>query len=60
MRRTRDGFRENLRLTDPKAIAQLMEFGKRNLEVIRRQALIGRLYDHQDLVVEMYKKAGKH
>lgn len=56
LRRTREDFRANRAVTDPKRIMELLDYGRRNLAVIKRQALIGQLYGHQDLVVEAAKR----
>lgn len=55
-RRTREDFRANRNITDQKRISELLSFGRENLGLIKRQALIGRLYGHQDLVVETTKR----
>ena len=56
IRLTKEDFRANRALTDGKRIAELLEDGRRNLAIIKRQALIGRLYGHQELVVEAAKR----
>lgn len=56
LRRTREDFRANRSLTDPKRITELLDYGRRNLAVVKRQALIGKLYGHQDMVVEAAKR----
>lgn len=56
LRRVRDGFKEAKTLGDAKAIATQMKEAEKNLEVIKRQATLGRLFDiHQPLSIEIAK-----
>lgn len=55
LRRIRDSFAENKHLTDPAKINQQMLGGQRNLEIIKRQVLVGNLYQTDKLVIEMKK-----
>jgi len=57
IRRTREDFRANRSVSDAQRITQLLDYARRNLDIIKRQALIGRLYGHQDLVIEAKKPA---
>lgn len=52
VQRTRDRFRANANLTQPDKIEQLISETRDELEVIRRQVLIHRLYPSNPLVVE--------
>nr|XP_053621218.1 LYR motif-containing protein 4 isoform X2 [Plodia interpunctella] len=52
VRRVRDAFKENQTLTDPKAIKKQLEFAKGNLNIVKRQVLIGNLYKTEKLVIE--------
>ncbi|XP_026465475.1 LYR motif-containing protein 4-like [Ctenocephalides felis] len=52
IRRVRDAFRENKNLTDKKSIDLQLQFGAKNLEIIKRQALIGNMFDSTKLVIE--------
>jgi hypothetical protein len=47
-----ESFRENQCLTDPERIQAAFDLGLKNLEVMRRQAAIGRMYEHQKSVIE--------
>jgi len=51
-RRTRDAFHENAGITDEGRIKELMENGKRELSVLKRQAVISQFYQFDKLVVE--------
>ncbi|XP_019866731.1 LYR motif-containing protein 4 [Aethina tumida] len=52
LRKVRDSFKENKTLTDPKVISEQIADAERNLEVIKRQALIGQMYNTDKLVIE--------
>ncbi|XP_060705827.1 LYR motif-containing protein 4-like [Hemiscyllium ocellatum] len=52
LRRVKDAFRENKNVTNPEVIQQLIETANANLEIIRRQVLIGHLYTTQKLIIE--------
>ncbi|XP_040160410.1 LYR motif-containing protein 4 [Anopheles arabiensis] len=53
LRRIRDAFRENRALTDNAAIASELSYAQKNLEIIKRQTVIGQLYGAPDkLVIE--------
>jgi len=51
-RRAKEEFRENRNIQDPKEIEKLLHLAQRNLDVVKRQATISRLYPHQELVIE--------
>ncbi|KAF2885233.1 hypothetical protein ILUMI_20952 [Ignelater luminosus] len=52
LRRIRDSFKENKSLTDQIQIKQQINKGYDNLEIIKRQVLIGNLYKTDKLVIE--------
>ncbi|XP_067857888.1 LYR motif-containing protein 4 [Heptranchias perlo] len=52
IRRIKDTFRENKNVTNPEVIQELIEKAKDNVEIIRRQVLIGQLYTTQKLIIE--------
>lgn len=51
-RRIRDHFVANRGVTDPVRQGELLQEGKRSLEVIRRQVALSHLYPHTKTVVE--------
>ncbi|XP_004926782.1 LYR motif-containing protein 4 [Bombyx mandarina] len=52
LRRIRDAFKDNKNVSDVKIVKKEFEFGKENLNVIRRQAAIGNMYKTEKLVIE--------
>ncbi|RZC39985.1 bcn92 [Asbolus verrucosus] len=52
LRKIRDSFRENRHLTDPEVIKNQLEEGTKNLELIKRQVVIGHMYSTDKLVIE--------
>ncbi|XP_038217682.1 LYR motif-containing protein 4 [Zerene cesonia] len=52
IRRVRDAFKEKKVLTDPKAINNEIKFAMDNLQLIRRQIVIGDMYKTEKLVIE--------
>lgn len=52
LRRTRDAFRENKCLTDESKIQQCIADAKNNLEMIKRQVIVGQLYSTDKLIIE--------
>ncbi|CAH4031972.1 unnamed protein product [Pieris brassicae] len=52
IRRVRDAFKENKSLSDGKAINNEIKFAKENLEIIKRQTIIGNMYQTDKLVIE--------
>ncbi|KAL2021007.1 hypothetical protein VTK56DRAFT_7781 [Thermocarpiscus australiensis] len=51
-RRTRDAFRENKGVEDPRRIQELMQKGLENLQMLKRQTMISQFYQLNSLVVE--------
>ncbi|KAK4155156.1 hypothetical protein C8A00DRAFT_32049 [Chaetomidium leptoderma] len=51
-RRTRDAFRENKAVEDPRRIQELVQKGVKNLQVLKRQTVISQFYQTNQLVVE--------
>ncbi|KAL1115177.1 hypothetical protein AAG570_007208 [Ranatra chinensis] len=52
LRRVRDAFYMNKALTDSARVDDAFEYGRRMLQVIKRQAMIGELYKTGPLVIE--------
>ncbi|XP_045782736.1 LYR motif-containing protein 4B [Maniola jurtina] len=52
LRRVRDAFKENKFLTDPKLVKKEFEYGKENLAIVKRQVVIGDMYQTEKLVIE--------
>ncbi|XP_055606137.1 LYR motif-containing protein 4-like [Uranotaenia lowii] len=52
LRRIRDSFRDNKALNDSALIESQLQFGQKNLEMIRRQVLVSQLYQTDKLVIE--------
>lgn len=53
IRRARDAFKAHAGETDPDKIQALIQKAKQDLEVVKRQVIVGSLYTHgQKLVVE--------
>ncbi|XP_055610399.1 protein bcn92-like [Uranotaenia lowii] len=52
LRRIRDSFRDNKALNDSALIENQLQFGQKNLEMIRRQVLVSQLYQTDKLVIE--------
>ncbi|XP_065090996.1 LYR motif-containing protein 4 [Ochlerotatus camptorhynchus] len=52
LRRIRDAFRGNKALTDSVKIQSEMEFARKNLDTIKRQALISQMFRTDKLVIE--------
>ncbi|KAK2609192.1 hypothetical protein QQS21_002274 [Conoideocrella luteorostrata] len=51
-RRTRDAFRENMLVQDPRKVQELVQKGLKDLQVLKRQTVIGQFYTMDRLVVE--------
>ncbi|KAI9904008.1 hypothetical protein N3K66_000537 [Trichothecium roseum] len=51
-RRTRDAFRENKNVEDPRRIQELVQKGLKELQIVKRQTIIGQFYQLDRLVVE--------
>ncbi|XP_069114111.1 LYR motif-containing protein 4-like [Argopecten irradians] len=56
VRRTRDAFREHKNETDPSVISKLVTKAESNLEMVKRQVLIGQMYGEGNLVIENMAK----
>uniref|UniRef100_A0A182ILR3 Complex 1 LYR protein domain-containing protein n=1 Tax=Anopheles atroparvus TaxID=41427 RepID=A0A182ILR3_ANOAO len=53
LRRIRDAFRDNKTLTDSASIADSLSYAMKNLAIIKRQTIVGQLYQAPDkLVIE--------
>ena len=52
LRRVRDGFRANTKVEDASRIDSLIKEAQSNLELIRRQVVLGKLYPSNKLVIE--------
>ncbi|XP_012253587.2 protein bcn92 isoform X2 [Athalia rosae] len=52
LRKIRHEFRENKTLKDQEKIKDTFQFGVQNLEVIKRQVILGNLYGGRPLVIE--------
>ncbi|XP_057365800.1 LYR motif-containing protein 4-like [Daphnia carinata] len=52
IRRVKDDFRENKNLTDPGAVDKQIKEGYKNLAIIKRQVVIGHMFEPQRLVIE--------
>ncbi|KAK3186757.1 hypothetical protein K4F52_004503 [Lecanicillium sp. MT-2017a] len=62
-RRTRDAFRENKGEQDPRKVQELVQYGLKELQVLKRQTVIGQFFQLDRLVVEAGlsgKETGKH
>ncbi|XP_067641629.1 protein bcn92 [Eurosta solidaginis] len=57
VRKIRDTFRENKSISDFGVIDAKVAEANKNLELIRRQVIIGHLYSADKLVIEQPKKA---
>ncbi|RKU45404.1 hypothetical protein DL546_005202 [Coniochaeta pulveracea] len=51
-RRTRDAFRENKSVDDPRRIQELIQQGLKDLQMMKRQTVISQFYSLDRLVVE--------
>ncbi|CAG5122291.1 unnamed protein product [Candidula unifasciata] len=52
LRRIKDAFKENKNVTDTAQVQTLTEKAKKNLDVLKRQALISQMYGSGKLVIE--------
>ncbi|KAJ2906036.1 LYR family complex protein [Zalerion maritima] len=59
-RRTRDSFRENAGETDLRRVQEMLQRGLKELQLLKRQAVISQFYKSDALVVEASQNAGKH
>lgn len=53
LRRTRDAFREHKNETDPEKVQELVHCGLNDLQMMKRQTVIGQMYNIDKLVVEV-------
>ena len=51
-RRTKDAFRENMNVEDPRKVQELVQKGLKELQVMKRQTVIGQFYQLDRLVIE--------
>ncbi|KAK3394122.1 hypothetical protein B0H63DRAFT_460087 [Podospora didyma] len=51
-RRTRDAFRENKNVDDPRRVQELLQHGLKELQMLKRQTIISGFYQQDRLVVE--------
>ncbi|CAN8100613.1 unnamed protein product [Discula destructiva] len=51
-RRTRDAFRENKAVDDPRQIQELVQKGLKELQMMKRQTVVSQFYQLDRLVVE--------
>ncbi|ESP01871.1 hypothetical protein LOTGIDRAFT_200002 [Lottia gigantea] len=51
-RRVRDAFKENKSVSDPQTIEKLIQKSQTNLEILKRQVLVEKLYGKGKLVIE--------
>ncbi|KAK4247799.1 hypothetical protein C7999DRAFT_14225 [Corynascus novoguineensis] len=51
-RRTRDAFRENKNVEDPRRVQELVQKGLEQLQMLKRQTIISQFYQLDRLVVE--------
>ncbi|XP_041376509.1 LYR motif-containing protein 4-like [Gigantopelta aegis] len=56
LRRARDAFHENKTVADKQKIQDLVNEAKKNLEIIKRQVIIGQMYGHGKLIIESQEK----
>ncbi|KAG5877672.1 hypothetical protein JTB14_013917 [Gonioctena quinquepunctata] len=56
IRRVHDAFKANKNVSDTEALGQQIIKAEKNLEIIRRQAIIGHLYSIEKLVIEHQMK----
>ncbi|XP_025115955.1 LOW QUALITY PROTEIN: LYR motif-containing protein 4-like [Pomacea canaliculata] len=58
LRKTRDEFQNNKKITDLVHIQELIKEAEENLRVIQRQVVIGQMYSEGKLVIESQKLSG--
>ncbi|KAF7552749.1 hypothetical protein G7046_g7322 [Stylonectria norvegica] len=51
-RRTRDAFRENIKVDDSRKVQELVQHGLKELQGLKRQTVISQFYEIDRLVVE--------
>jgi uncharacterized membrane protein len=52
-RRVRDEFKANKTMSDAEQIDKCLDKARHELEVVKRQAIISRLYNHGKLIIEV-------
>ncbi|CAH1101728.1 unnamed protein product [Psylliodes chrysocephalus] len=52
IRKIRDTFKQNKQCTESTVIQNQLKEAQRNLEIIKRQAIVGQLYSTEKLVIE--------
>ncbi|XP_055934041.1 LYR motif-containing protein 4B-like isoform X2 [Argiope bruennichi] len=57
LRRIKDAFREHKAETDYEKIDDLITYGNANLDIIKRQVVIGQLYRGPETVIERHLKS---
>ncbi|RUS79126.1 hypothetical protein EGW08_013104 [Elysia chlorotica] len=55
IRRTQDAFKENKAVSDTARVQALLQKGRENLEVLKRQAVLSQLYGSTKTVIESLK-----
>ncbi|XP_056648594.1 LYR motif-containing protein 4 isoform X1 [Diorhabda sublineata] len=56
IRRIRDGFKENKILSNPKEVQIAIQKAQSDLDIIKRQVIVGQLYSAEKLVIEHHLK----
>ncbi|XP_054721577.1 LOW QUALITY PROTEIN: LYR motif-containing protein 4-like [Uloborus diversus] len=59
LRRIKDAFREHKEETDNEKIQDLVTYANSNLEIIKRQVVIGQLFRGPEIVIEKQLKSNK-
>ncbi|GFW17187.1 LYR motif-containing protein 4 [Trichonephila clavipes] len=59
LRRIKDAFREHKEESNLEKVDDLLTYAKANIEIIKRQVLIGSLYREPETVIEHHLKANK-
>ncbi|KAG8197301.1 hypothetical protein JTE90_007547 [Oedothorax gibbosus] len=52
LRKIKDAFKEHKAETDPEKIKDFISYAKSNLEIIKRQVVIGELYREPETILE--------
>nr|CAI5867838.1 unnamed protein product [Callosobruchus analis] len=56
LRKVRDSFKANSKITDSTLINNEIQEATKNLEIIKRQAAVGQMYSAEKLVIENIQK----
>nr|XP_015913545.1 LYR motif-containing protein 4 [Parasteatoda tepidariorum] len=59
LRRIKDAFKDYKDVTDQEKLADLITYGKSNLEIIKRQVIISQLFKDPENVIEKHLKDKK-